>query len=88
MAVFGLGSVGLAVVEGARARGAARIIGVDINPDRLANGIISNLSLSLSLSPRNSTEQSMCTHRYNVWRYGFHKPQDSGYAGVRGNYNF
>ncbi|CAM8876426.1 unnamed protein product [Rhodiola kirilowii] len=34
VAVFGLGSVGLAVAEGARARGASRIIGVDINPDK------------------------------------------------------
>ncbi|KAH6790659.1 GroES-like zinc-binding dehydrogenase family protein [Perilla frutescens var. frutescens] len=38
VAVFGLGSVGLAVVDGARARGAARIIGVDVNPDKLAKG--------------------------------------------------
>ncbi|RDY10850.1 Alcohol dehydrogenase-like 3, partial [Mucuna pruriens] len=34
VAVFGLGSVGLAVAEGARARGASKIIGVDINPDK------------------------------------------------------
>ncbi|KAL0409189.1 UNVERIFIED_CONTAM: Alcohol dehydrogenase-like 3 [Sesamum radiatum] len=39
VAVFGLGSVGFAVVEGARARGAAKIIGVDINPDKLAKGL-------------------------------------------------
>ncbi|KAL3645501.1 hypothetical protein CASFOL_010681 [Castilleja foliolosa] len=38
VAVFGLGAVGLAVVEGARSRGASRIIGVDINPDKLING--------------------------------------------------
>ncbi|TKY63493.1 Alcohol dehydrogenase 3 [Spatholobus suberectus] len=31
VAVFGLGAVGLAVAEGARARGASKIIGVDIN---------------------------------------------------------
>ncbi|KHN13321.1 alcohol dehydrogenase-like 4 [Glycine soja] len=34
VAVFGLGVVGLAVAEGARARGASRIIGVDINSDK------------------------------------------------------
>ncbi|KAK7395119.1 hypothetical protein VNO78_15661 [Psophocarpus tetragonolobus] len=34
VAVFGLGAVGLAVAEGARARGASKIIGVDINPDK------------------------------------------------------
>ncbi|XP_010461095.1 PREDICTED: alcohol dehydrogenase-like 3 isoform X2 [Camelina sativa] len=33
-AVFGLGSVGLAVAEGARARGASRIIGVDANASK------------------------------------------------------
>ncbi|KAH1242055.1 hypothetical protein AAZX31_07G140100 [Glycine max] len=34
VAIFGLGVVGLAVAEGARARGASKIIGVDINPDK------------------------------------------------------
>ncbi|KAE9591991.1 hypothetical protein Lal_00038404 [Lupinus albus] len=34
VAVFGLGAVGLAVAEGARARGASKIIGVDINPEK------------------------------------------------------
>ncbi|CAI8612852.1 unnamed protein product [Vicia faba] len=34
IAVFGLGAVGLAVAEGARARGASKIIGVDINKDK------------------------------------------------------
>uniref|UniRef100_A0A8B9GXM0 Zgc:77938 n=1 Tax=Astyanax mexicanus TaxID=7994 RepID=A0A8B9GXM0_ASTMX len=34
-AVFGLGAVGLAAVMGCRNAGASRIIGVDINPDKL-----------------------------------------------------
>ncbi|KAG8374515.1 hypothetical protein BUALT_Bualt10G0003000 [Buddleja alternifolia] len=38
LAVFGLGAVGLAVVEGARTRGALRIIGVDINVDKRIKG--------------------------------------------------
>ncbi|KAK7286907.1 hypothetical protein RJT34_22255 [Clitoria ternatea] len=38
VAVFGLGAVGLAVAEGARARGASKIIGVDINPDKFIKG--------------------------------------------------
>ncbi|AEE31528.1 Alcohol dehydrogenase-like 3 [Arabidopsis thaliana] len=37
-AVFGLGSVGLAVAEGARARGASRIIGVDANASKFEKG--------------------------------------------------
>jgi S-(hydroxymethyl)glutathione dehydrogenase / alcohol dehydrogenase len=36
VAVFGLGGIGLAVVQGARQAGAARIIGIDINPDKFA----------------------------------------------------
>ncbi|KAL6005740.1 hypothetical protein ACLOJK_006313 [Asimina triloba] len=38
VAVFGLGAVGLAVAEGARLRGASRIIGVDINPEKFEKG--------------------------------------------------
>lgn len=38
VAIFGLGAVGLAVAEGARLRGAAQIIGVDINTDKFAKG--------------------------------------------------
>ncbi|XP_059643283.1 alcohol dehydrogenase-like 3 [Cornus florida] len=38
VAIFGLGAVGLAVVEGARTRGASKIIGVDINPDKSIKG--------------------------------------------------
>lgn len=32
MAVFGLGAVGLAIIQGAKARKAARIFAVDMNP--------------------------------------------------------
>ena len=38
VAVFGLGGIGLNVIQGARMVGAARIIGVDINPAREALG--------------------------------------------------
>lgn len=34
VAIFGLGAVGLAVAVGAKARGASRIIGIDINDDK------------------------------------------------------
>ncbi|KAK6122514.1 hypothetical protein DH2020_043742 [Rehmannia glutinosa] len=46
VAVFGLGSVGFAVVEGARARAAANIIGIDINPDKLAKDVLREAFLS------------------------------------------
>ncbi|KAI3955513.1 hypothetical protein MKW98_028458 [Papaver atlanticum] len=39
LSIFGLGSVGLAVAEGARARGASRIIGVDTNPSKFIKGV-------------------------------------------------
>ncbi|KAL7183313.1 hypothetical protein ACSBR1_041904 [Camellia fascicularis] len=38
VAIFGLGPVGLAVAEGARARGASKIIGVDINSQKFVKG--------------------------------------------------
>ncbi|XP_038885200.1 alcohol dehydrogenase-like 7 [Benincasa hispida] len=34
VAIFGLGSIGLAVAEGARLCGASRIIGIDVQPDK------------------------------------------------------
>ncbi|XP_011657355.1 alcohol dehydrogenase-like 7 isoform X2 [Cucumis sativus] len=34
VAIFGLGSIGLAVAEGARICGASRIIGIDVNPEK------------------------------------------------------
>jgi S-(hydroxymethyl)glutathione dehydrogenase/alcohol dehydrogenase len=34
IAVFGLGGIGLNVIQGAKMAGAAKIIGIDINPDR------------------------------------------------------
>ena len=36
VAVFGLGAVGLAVIQGAKARGAKRIFAIDINPAKFA----------------------------------------------------
>ncbi|XP_024022891.1 alcohol dehydrogenase-like 1 isoform X2 [Morus notabilis] len=38
VAIFGLGSVGLAVAEGAKLRGASKIIGVDLNPKKFEIG--------------------------------------------------
>ena len=34
MVVFGLGGIGLSVIQGAKMVGASKIIGVDINPDK------------------------------------------------------
>ncbi|GMN34837.1 hypothetical protein TIFTF001_004936 [Ficus carica] len=44
VAIFGLGSIGLAVAEGARLCGASRIIGIDLNPDKFEFGGASELA--------------------------------------------
>ncbi|KAE8803168.1 Alcohol dehydrogenase 2 [Hordeum vulgare] len=45
LAIFGLGAVGLAAMEGARMSGASRIIGVDLNPAKHEQGTHDNLPL-------------------------------------------
>ncbi|OIW20421.1 hypothetical protein TanjilG_11120 [Lupinus angustifolius] len=50
VAIFGLGYVGLAVVEGARLCGATRIIGVDVNPEK--NEIGKKFGLTDFVNPR------------------------------------
>ncbi|XP_076906455.1 alcohol dehydrogenase class-3-like [Bidens hawaiensis] len=40
VAVFGLGTIGLAVAEGAKAAGASRIIGIDIDNRKLERGML------------------------------------------------
>ncbi|KAL8090738.1 hypothetical protein AgCh_039981 [Apium graveolens] len=57
IAVFGLGSVGLAVVEGARTRGVSKIIGVDINPDKFIKGKAMGMTDSI-----NPGELNMSVH--------------------------
>ncbi|KAJ8625024.1 hypothetical protein MRB53_033554 [Persea americana] len=49
VAIFGLGAVGLAVAEGARLRGASRIIGVDKIPEKFEIGM--NLGLTDYINP-------------------------------------
>jgi S-(hydroxymethyl)glutathione dehydrogenase/alcohol dehydrogenase len=41
VAVFGLGGVGLSVIQGAKACGASRIIGIDLNPKKFELGKLS-----------------------------------------------
>ncbi|CAI0549317.1 unnamed protein product [Linum tenue] len=49
VAIFGLGTVGLAVAEGAKAAGASRIIGIDIDPKKFDTGSIS-FSFSMNIA--------------------------------------
>ncbi|VVA93445.1 unnamed protein product [Arabis nemorensis] len=52
VAIFGLGAVGLAVAEGARARGASKIIGIDVNPDKFPLG--REVGISEFINPKES----------------------------------
>ncbi|XP_038875569.1 alcohol dehydrogenase-like 4 [Benincasa hispida] len=52
VAIFGLGAVGLAVAEGAKARGASKIIGVDVNPQKAIIG--KQLGITDFINPRDS----------------------------------
>ncbi len=50
VAVFGLGGIGLNVVQGARIAGADKIIGVDLNPDRCS--LAENFGMTDFLNPQ------------------------------------
>jgi len=54
VAIFGLGSVGLAVAEGARARGASRIIGVDTNPNKFPKALA--LGVTECINPKDQSK--------------------------------
>ncbi|CAI0434990.1 unnamed protein product [Linum tenue] len=45
--IFGLGSIGLAVAEGARIRGAARIIGIDMKPEKFDVGQLEDFRVQM-----------------------------------------
>ena len=51
VAVFGLGAVGMAVIQGAVLKGASRIVGIDVNPNKfllaksLGRQIVSTLKI-------------------------------------------
>ncbi|KAE9457399.1 hypothetical protein C3L33_10698, partial [Rhododendron williamsianum] len=57
VAIFGLGAVGLAVAEGARLRGASKIIGVDLNPDKY--GIGKQFGVTDFINPTYCSEKSV-----------------------------
>ncbi|CAN6480020.1 unnamed protein product [Victoria cruziana] len=57
VAVFGLGSIGLAVAEGARLRGASQIIGVDLNPDKYEIG--KKFGITDFINPRDCGDKSV-----------------------------
>jgi S-(hydroxymethyl)glutathione dehydrogenase/alcohol dehydrogenase len=54
VAVFGLGAVGMAVIQGAVLQGAGRIIGIDINPNKFA--LAESLGATECINPRDYSE--------------------------------
>ena len=75
MAVFGLGAVGLAVVQAAKMAGASRIIGVDLNKDKFA--IATTLGCTDCVCPADHGDtpvQSVIVREYffifgNFWQF-------------------
>ncbi|KAL6856247.1 hypothetical protein ACP4OV_019049 [Aristida adscensionis] len=57
VAVFGLGTVGLAVAQGSKMRGAKRIIGVDLNPDKFELG--KRLGITDFVNPNDAGEKTV-----------------------------
>uniref|UniRef100_K4A1F5 Enoyl reductase (ER) domain-containing protein n=1 Tax=Setaria italica TaxID=4555 RepID=K4A1F5_SETIT len=57
VAIFGLGAVGLAVAQGSKMRGATRIIGVDLNPDKFEIG--KKLGITDFVNPNGIGEQTV-----------------------------
>ncbi|XP_073140723.1 alcohol dehydrogenase-like 2 [Henckelia pumila] len=58
VAIFGLGSIGLAVAEGARLQGASKIIGVDINQLKFEIG--KKFGVTDFINPSYCNEKSVC----------------------------
>ncbi|CAN6481693.1 unnamed protein product [Victoria cruziana] len=54
VAIFGLGTVGLSVAQGAKLRGASRVIGVDTNPEKLEKG--KAFGVTDFINPMNNSE--------------------------------
>jgi S-(hydroxymethyl)glutathione dehydrogenase/alcohol dehydrogenase len=70
VAVFGLGAVGLSVIQGARMAGASRIIAVDINPDKFPAAIkegASDCVDSLNGLPSGKTVQQYIAGTLTQW---------------------
>ncbi|OEL33314.1 Alcohol dehydrogenase-like 7 [Dichanthelium oligosanthes] len=57
VAAFGLGAVGLAVAQGSKMRGATRIIGVDLNPDKFEIG--KKMGITDFVNPNDIGEQTV-----------------------------
>ena len=66
--IFGLGGIGLNVVQGARMAGANMIIGVDINPKRRA--LAEKFGMTHFVNPRDMGESELVPHLVNLTKGG------------------
>src|SRR6186713_371702 len=66
--VFGLGGIGLNVVQGARLVGANRIIGVDLNPRRRA--LAEKFGMTHFVNPKEMSEAELVPHLVNLTKGG------------------
>ena len=66
--VFGLGGIGLNVVQGARMAGANMIIGVDLNPKR--RGLAEKFGLTHFVNPKDMAENELVPYLVNLTKGG------------------
>src|SRR3954464_5100123 len=66
--IFGLGGIGLNVVQGARMAGANMIIGVDINPKRRA--LAEKFGMTHFVNPKDMAEAELVPHLVNLTKGG------------------
>lgn len=66
--VFGLGGIGLNVIQGARMVGASQIIGVDINPERQA--LANKLGMTDFVNPKDITDQDLVAYLIDLTKGG------------------
>jgi S-(hydroxymethyl)glutathione dehydrogenase/alcohol dehydrogenase len=66
--IFGLGGIGLNVVQGARMAGANMIIGVDINPKRRA--LAEKFGMTHFVNPRNMADSELVPYLVNLTKGG------------------
>jgi S-(hydroxymethyl)glutathione dehydrogenase/alcohol dehydrogenase len=66
--VFGLGGIGLNVVQGARMAGANRIVGVDVNPKRRA--LAERFGMTHFVNPKDMAETELVPYLINLTRGG------------------
>jgi S-(hydroxymethyl)glutathione dehydrogenase/alcohol dehydrogenase len=66
--IFGLGGIGLNVVQGARMAGAGMIVGVDINPKRRA--LAEKFGMTHFVNPRDMAENELVPYLVNLTKGG------------------